>query len=216
MRVILIAATTLCGRISPAPLGSALDRRFLEKMRDQTDASLMGSGTLRRDDPEMRGQSGVNPSRIRAFISHSGNISPEGKKVFQNVPAPILFTGQNNQHLVQLLAGKAEVVALPDGPGGLSLASAISELDKRGARSVLIEGGGVLNYHALHQQVVDEMMVTITPHLSGDSRETCLAEGQQGLGSPFLSLALLSCEKAESGEIFAHYQVQKKSQPARL
>jgi len=33
MKVILIAAITLCGRISPATMGSPEDRRLLERMR---------------------------------------------------------------------------------------------------------------------------------------------------------------------------------------
>ena len=78
MRVIMIAATTLCGRINPAPLGSVRDRRFLEKMRDSTDASLMGSGTLRRENPEMRGTAGLSKHRLRVFITQSGDIPVDG------------------------------------------------------------------------------------------------------------------------------------------
>lgn len=208
MKVIMIAATTVCGRISPAPLGSELDRRFLEQMRDATDASLMGSATLRHADPEMRGADENRPLRLRAFITLSGNIPGQGKKVFVRGPAPLIFTGQERQaDLALRLAGKAEVFPLPAGPGGLSLAAAIAELQSRGARSVLIEGGATLNYSALRQRVVDELMVTVTPRLSGDEHAATLADGPAALGSPLLSLALLSCRPQPTGEIFAHYRV---------
>lgn len=208
MKVIMIAATTVCGRISPAPLGSELDRRFLEQMRDETDASLMGSATLRHADPEMRGTGENPPQRLRAFITLSGDIPAQGKKIFVRGPAPLVFTAQERQEDLALrLAGKAEVIPLPAGPGGLSVAAAIAELERRGARSVLIEGGASLNYSALRQRVVDELMVTITPRLSGDEQAATLAAGPAALGSPLLSLALLSCRPQPTGEIFAHYQI---------
>jgi len=208
MKVIMIAATTLCGRISPAPLGSALDRRFLEQMRDETDASLMGSGTLRHADPEMRGTGGNLQQRLRAFITFSGDIPLQEKKVFVHGPAPLVFTAQErHDDLLVRLADKAEVVSIPAGSGGLSIAAAIAELERRGARSVLIEGGASLNYSALKQRVVDELMVTLTPKLSGDEQAASLVDGPAALGSPFLSLALLSCRPQPTGEIFAHYQI---------
>ncbi len=207
MRVIMIAATTLCGRISPAPLGSVYDRRLLEKMRDSTDASLMGSGTLRRENPEMRGTDGLSEKRLRAFITHSGDVPLEGKKVFSDGPAPIVFSGDNFDSLSTQLDGKAEVVALPPWGDGLSLKTAMAELAGRGAKSMLIEGGALLNFHALDQQVVDEVCLTITPQLSGDAHAASLADGPHPLGSPFLDLQLISCKAEENGEIFTRYKI---------
>ena len=212
MKVIMVAATTLCGRISPAPLGSVHDRQFLEKMRDETDASLMGSGTLRRQNPEMRGRKGVNKQRIRAFITLAADIPVAGKKVFCQGPAPIIFTGENHHvALASQLAGKAEVAVLSPWAEGLSLQGAIAELAQRGVQSLLIEGGAILNYHALVQQVVDEVCVTITPQLSGDSHAATLADGPHPLASPFLDLQLISCRAEENGEIFTRYTVHYKT-----
>lgn len=215
MKVIMIAATTLCGRISPAPLGSELDRRLLERMRDETDASLLGSATLRYGDPQMLGTGGMAGQRLRAFITASGDIPVEGKKVFARGPAPLIFTDpERRQELMRRLAGRAEVIVLPPGPGGLSVAAAISEFERRGARTVLIEGGAILNYSALRQRVVDEVMVTLTPKLSGDEHAASLADGPAALGSPLLALTLLSCLPQPTGEIFVHYQVCYEEQHA--
>lgn len=208
MKVIMIAATTLCGRISPAPLGSDLDRKLLESMRDRTDASLMGSGTLRKENPEMRGTGGISTSRLRSFITRNGDIPVQGKKIFQQGPAPLFFTAQGKKEkLAKKLNGIAKVVALPEGPGGLSVAAAIAALQEHSAQSVLIEGGAVLNYHALQEKVVDEIMLTITPQISGHKNAESLADGPQVLGRPFLNLEMLSVDVQSNGEIFAHYKV---------
>ncbi|MCB2183691.1 MAG: RibD family protein [Desulfobulbaceae bacterium] len=208
MKVILIAAITLCGRISPAPLGSLLDRSFLEEMRDKTDASLMGNGTLRRENPEMRGTGHKGANRLRSFITLSGDIPVQGKKVFQEGPRPLIFSSISKQkELARNLQGRAEAIALPDVSGWLSIPAAVRELERRGAKSLLLEGGALLNYHALKQKVVSEIMVTITPQLSGDREAASLADGQGPLGDPFLKLKPLSINTAASGEIFAHYKV---------
>lgn len=215
MKVVMIAAVTLCGRISPAPLGSALDRRLLERMRDETDASLMGGGTLRHADPEMRGADGNLRQRLRGIMTFSGDIPVRGKKIFARGPAPLVFTaGEHYESLMVRLAGQAEIIALPAGPGGLSVAAALGELERRGAHTVLIEGGGKLNYSVLRQRVVSELMVTITPRLSGDGQAASLADGPAALGRPFLGLQLLSCQPQPTGEIFAHYTIRYEDENA--
>ena len=85
-------------------------------------------------------------------------------------------------------------------------AAAIAELASLGARSVLLEGGGRLNYAALKEKVVDELLITLVPSLSGDTDATSLVAGNGPLGSPFLPLTLVSAEPVSTGEIFLHYR----------
>ncbi len=211
----MIAAITLCGRITPAPLGSRLDRRFLEKMRDETDASLIGGGTLRQDNPEMRGTGGKLGERIRAIMTYSGDIPVRDKKIFTQGPTPLVFTAREHYESLTVRLGRgAEVMALPLDAGGLSVSGAIAELQKRGVRSVLIEGGGRMNFSALYQRVVDEVMVTITPKLSGDTSAASLITGPESVGTPLLDLQLLSCREQTTGEIFAHYLIRYEDQNA--
>lgn len=215
VRVSLIAAMTLCGRISPAGMGSRLDRRFLEARRAATDASLIGAGTLRREDAQLRGPGGVlPPGRLRAVISLSGELPFAERTLFREGTRPLLFTSAAvAAGLGRRLGERAEVIALPTVGQELSLHQLLAELAARGARSLLIEGGGRLNYAALRQGVVDELLVTVTPKLSGRMGAATLADGPVplGVGAPFLDLTLLACEQAESGELFCRYQVN----PAR-
>lgn len=148
MNVAIVAAGTLCGRISPAGMGSSEDRRLLEQLRDGTDASLMGAGTLRAENPEMRGTGGSLPStRLRCIFTASGELPVNGKKIFAHPPLPLVFTSHDRvRSLTGSLGTLAEVHGLASGAFGLSVAEALAELGRRGARSVLIEGGGRLNY----------------------------------------------------------------------
>lgn len=207
MRVFLIAAITLCGRISPAGMGSKFDRMRLEELRAKTDASLMGAETLRVDDAEMRGPGGrLDPQRLRAVITGSGRI-PSSLHLFSNPPAPVIFTAVKEVAALENdLAGKALVKGIAPGAHGLSVKDAIGELAAMGARSVLIEGGGRLNYAALAEDVVDELYLTLTPFVSGDIRASTLADGDGALGNPFLCFTLVTAETMPTGEVFLHYQ----------
>ena len=75
---------------------------------------------------------------------------------------------------------------------------------------MLIEGGGQRNFAALQQGVVDEVMVTITPQISGNNQVPSLASGlfPPETAPPF-PLHLLQCTATENGEIFTHYKVIK-------
>ena len=211
MKVILVGATTICGRISPAGHGSLLDRRRLEESRDKTQASIMGANTLRTENPEMRGTNGIlSMDRIRSIVSRSGLIPVTGKKLFNHGPKPVVFTSEDNFSALQdKLKEKAQVVSLPHGQHGLSLQAALDFFAGRGVESVLIEGGAQLNYAALAEGVVDEILLTVMPAVSGQHGATSFAEGPKHLGAPFLELELLSAEPVSTGELFLHYRIKR-------
>ncbi|MGW8287556.1 MAG: RibD family protein [Desulfobulbales bacterium] len=211
MKVILIGAVTICGRISPTGYGSLLDRRRLEEARDKTGASIIGANTLRLDDPEMRGTNGaLKPDRLRAVITGSGNIPVADKNLFNHGPRPIIFSGRGKIKTLQdRLQGKAEIVLLPEGDYGLSLQTAIAFLADRGVGAILLEGGARLNYAALAEGIVDEILLTVMPYISGKQGAASLADGPQLLGNPFLQLELLKAEPVLTGELFLHYRINK-------
>ena len=210
MSVILIAATTICGRIGPISPGSATDRQFLEKMRDASGASLIGAGTLRMSDPEIRGTGEIlSPDRIRSVITGSGDIPTTSKKIFADRPAPIIFTMENNVSLLRdKLRDHAELIGLAEESGRLSIKAVINELKKRTTGDILIEGGGQLNYSALKEQVVDEIHLTICPRISGHATAASLAAGPEPLGTPFTDLQLIDMTTGEAGELFVRYRVK--------
>ena len=213
MNVAIVAAGTLCGRISPVGMGSVEDRALLERLRDSTCASIIGAETLRVENPEMRGTGGVlSEKRMRVVVSAGGNVPVAGKKLFREGPLPLVFTGKEKVGgLTTSLGGVAEVVGVGSASGGLIVAEIIAELARRGAQSVLIEGGGRLNYAALAEGVVDEIYFTVTPFLSGDRQAATLVDGPASLGGPFLPLTLLACKQSATGELFLHYQVARRS-----
>ncbi len=212
MRTTIICIQTLCGRISPAGFGSRKDRALLENAREQTGATLLGAASLRAGDPELRTCRGRLPkNRIRAVITRSGNI-PLERSLFRKGPRPLIFSPETIGPLLKdRFRNSADVIGLHQTPKGmLPLEDVLNHLEDRGAESCLIEGGGRLNYEALSQGVVDELLVTIAPRLLGKTDEASLISGTKALGDPFINLELLSCQADnETGELFLHYRVKR-------
>ncbi len=214
MKTAIVCVETLCGRITPATMGSSLDRERLESLRVSSGASLIGAGTLRTADPVMACPGGILPSgRIRAVVTGSGHIDPAGKALFSGKgPPPVVFTScAGALALEKTLGGSASVVAVGgDGKGGVDLSQVIRWLSRRGVERLLIEGGGRLNYSALAQGVVDEIHLTLAPRVLGAGRGLSSFQGGAPLGAPFLELELKECVPVETGEIFLTYMVVKE------
>lgn len=210
MQVSIICVSTICGRIEPPGIGSSADRLRLEQARSRTGATLLGAASLRDGDPEMRCDGGAIPDhRVRAFITGSGKI-PADRKVFRHGPAPVVFTSEHGyERLPHRVRQAASVHVLRPGPeGGLCLRQAIGILREMGVRDMLIEGGGVLNYHAVRQGVVDEILLTLAPMITGSDHAALLFSGHGHAGNPFVNLDLLECRQvAETGELFLRYRV---------
>jgi riboflavin biosynthesis pyrimidine reductase len=61
----------------------------------------------------------------------------------------------------------------------------MKQLQSIGMNSILLEGGGTLNWNMLSQGLVDEVRVAISPQIVGGESAVTLAEGRgaNGLGN---------------------------------
>ncbi|WP_027357966.1 RibD family protein [Desulforegula conservatrix] len=213
----MIVASTICGRISPVGFASIKDRRLLESIRDQTDASIMGAGTLRDADPEMRCTGGRLPeNRIRAFVSASGNIPNENRKIFINGPKPVIFVPfELSAELEKVFEDKAVIkgvsrsISESGQKSGISISEVFGLLSGMGAEKILVEGGGSFNYSCLKEGLIDEVLLTIAPFISGDKWASTVADSKEKISS-LVKLELVECSHSgETGEIFTKYRVIK-------
>ena len=65
-----------------------------------------------------------------------------------------------------------KILILPKEKTGIDLKSLMLELGKMGIDSVLIEGGGTLNYSALESKIVDEIHIHMAPKIFGGSSKS--------------------------------------------
>jgi diaminohydroxyphosphoribosylaminopyrimidine deaminase/5-amino-6-(5-phosphoribosylamino)uracil reductase len=179
--VVLKLAATLDGRIATAKgdsrwvTGTAARRRVHE-MRNRLDAVVVGSETVRADDPELtcRLRGGRDPLRV---ILDGRLRSPVSAKVFTHNPERTwLYTLAPGDAKAERLRRRGVIVRRGGGDRTGSLRRVLRELAREGIKSVLIEGGGVLAAHALRANLVDRVALFLAPKIVG-------AEGRPMVGA---------------------------------
>lgn len=185
--VTLKLALTLDGRIATASgesrwITGPEARRAVHALRARHDAVLVGAGTLRADDPDLRVRDlGVARQPVRIVALPRLDIVP-GARLLAGLPdAPLWLI--HNAALVPdpaLLASGAECVPCAMGESGLDLRAMLQALGAKGLTRVLCEGGGHLAAGLLRAGLVDQIVVFSAGVVIG-------AEGRAGLGAMDLS-----------------------------
>lgn len=181
-RVILSAAVSVDGKIASvggdSDLSSPEDRRRVHLLRSRADAILVGRNTLEIDDPLLtaRVDGGRNP--LRVILDPRGSISAESRilRTSGQVPTILAVTGRAPAAAVERLAcTHAEVMVC--GSVEIDLGELLSRLYDRGVRLLLVEGGGIVNWHFVSGGLVDEVIVTVSPCLVGGDAAASLVRG---------------------------------------
>lgn len=166
-------AATLDGRSAAADgtsrwISSAESRADVHRLRAEADAVVVGSGTLRADDPHLavRGdlpERGTVTQPLRVVVDTHASIRP-GARVLDDAAPTLIAVGEHADtgHLTG-----ADVVRLPKEGTGLDLTALLAELHRRGVRSVLLEGGPTLAGAFLAAGAVDRVIGYLAPALLG-------------------------------------------------
>ncbi|MFN3954669.1 MAG: bifunctional diaminohydroxyphosphoribosylaminopyrimidine deaminase/5-amino-6-(5-phosphoribosylamino)uracil reductase RibD [Pararhodobacter sp.] len=210
--VTLKLALTLDGRIATATGASRWitgpeARRRVHLMRSRHDAVLVGAGTARADDPDLRVRAlGVAHQPLR-IVADSRLELAEGARLGAGLDAAPLWL--LHTHLAPVAArqnwqdrGAVTVQCAGDAQGRLDIGDALQELGARGVTRVLCEGGGALAASLVAAGFVDDLVIFSAGHLFGGDGAAALGPiGLTEIGAkPFTLLARLPC-----GEDLMHH-----------
>ncbi|MGW2331476.1 bifunctional diaminohydroxyphosphoribosylaminopyrimidine deaminase/5-amino-6-(5-phosphoribosylamino)uracil reductase RibD [Streptomyces sp. NPDC001700] len=164
-------AATLDGRSAAADgtsrwITSAAARADVHRLRAEADAVVVGSGTLRADDPHLavRDREGVTQP-LRVAVDTDATALKPGARILDDA-APTLVAVAEDADTSRLPAG-TESVRLPRAGKGLDIAALLAALHDRGIRSVLLEGGPTLAGAFLGAGAVDKVVGYLAPVLLG-------------------------------------------------
>ncbi|MFD9412359.1 bifunctional diaminohydroxyphosphoribosylaminopyrimidine deaminase/5-amino-6-(5-phosphoribosylamino)uracil reductase RibD [Streptomyces sp. NPDC059989] len=165
-------AATLDGRIAAADgtsrwISSPESRADVHRLRAEADAVVVGSGTLRADDPHLavRGIDGVDQP-LRVVLDTHATIRPAARVLDDAAPTLIVVGEDIEEAATRHLAG-VELARLPHDKHGISVHALLAELHRRGVRSVLLEGGPTLAGAFVAAGAVDKVVGYLAPVLLG-------------------------------------------------
>ncbi len=158
-------------------------RAYVHHLRDEFDAVMVGIGTVLKDDPRLTARlpEGGGKDPIRIIVDSRGRIPLTAKVLNLDSPAKtmIAVTKKAPQDKVEQLRGKGiEVLVLPAvRDDKVDLRELLRELGKREIASVLVEGGGNLNWSLLDAGLVDKIVFFIAPKIVGGDKAPTPVEG---------------------------------------
>jgi riboflavin-specific deaminase-like protein len=163
-------------------LGDEGDRQVFHGLRTLADAVLVGSGTLRTERygrlaarPERRAQRearGLAADPLAVVVTRSGHVPWDAPLLDDPNSTFVCFTATPVQ--APDVAARVEAVELRPVTFGGALAHLRSH---HGVRSVLCEGGPTITSAMLGEGVVDELWLTLSPHLVGGGAEPTVTAG---------------------------------------
>jgi diaminohydroxyphosphoribosylaminopyrimidine deaminase/5-amino-6-(5-phosphoribosylamino)uracil reductase len=177
--VALKLAQSLDGRIAASPgqrtnITGTAARREVHRLRAGFDAVLVGSETVRVDDPLLTVREDVPmrkaPARMvmdtRCEISPTAGLFRDGGS-----SQVIVFTSERapNERVEGIQRVGAQVERLPEGPGGLALDALLERAWDMGVRSIFCEGGGRLAASFIRQRRANRLYLFLAPFVLGES-----------------------------------------------
>ncbi|MCW9014964.1 MAG: bifunctional diaminohydroxyphosphoribosylaminopyrimidine deaminase/5-amino-6-(5-phosphoribosylamino)uracil reductase RibD [Gammaproteobacteria bacterium] len=172
-------AMSLDGRTAMASgeskwISGAEAREDVQKLRARSSAILTGTGTVIADDPSLNVRAssealGIDTAPLQPLrvIIDSQCKTPKNAKMLDLPGQTIIFTSQPES--VDFKHTNLEVITVDDLQGKVDLTAALKYLAEKEVNEVHVEAGSVLCGALLQQQLVDEIIVYMAPHIMGDS-----------------------------------------------
>ena len=212
--VFINVAATADGKIDTferkgSAISSKQDKQRVDELRAGADAVIVGGRTLLDESPKLtvksealregRVRRGLSPNPIKVGIASSVDIHPDSDFLNAGPARIVIFTtNRTSKEQVDFLRKRGVDVYIHDSER-VHLLQALETLHELGARRVMIEGGGTINFEFLRAGLVDELMIYIAPMIFGGDHAPTLAAGTGLVRNEAIALKLEKVETHEDG-----------------
>ncbi len=190
--VTLKAAMTLDGKIAPPPtltsgktqnwITSEPARAHVQELRHQSDAILVGIGTVLADDPLLTDRTGRSRRRpLLRVVLDSRLRLPLQSRIVQTANNDVLvlcsFAEENRKKEFQDHGIRVEQIPDVTPEGRPDVKSAVEALGRMEITCLMIEGGSAVNWATLAAGIVDKVFLYYAPKILAGSGSVSLASG---------------------------------------
>lgn len=182
--IILSAAMTIDGKIASRSgdpeLSDEEDWKEIHKLRSQVDAIMVGKGTILKDNPKLHIKFFDHKGYYRIVIDSTLSIPIESNVIsFQPEIYQTIICTTENVPINKIRRFEAhKVKILQSGKGTqVDLRNLMPLLKAIGINTILLEGGGNLNWSFIRNDLIDEIRLTVAPWIVGGKKAISLVEG---------------------------------------
>ena len=220
--VIINSAMSADGKIScversQVRISGQMYKARVDLLRAESDAVMVGVGTVLADDPSLRVKSADLREARRAkgwpedplrIIADSLARTPSYARVL-GPGCIVAVTDSAPQERLDRLSSKGEIIVC--GKGRVDLTELLSRLFDRGIKRLMVEGGATLNWSLLNLGLVDELYVYMGAMLIGGGDAPTLVDGP-GFKEHFPRLTLRDVQRLDEG-VLIKWSLPSESTP---
>lgn len=183
--VILKSGMSLDGKIATYSgeskwITSEESRGDSQNIRNRVSSIMVGVNTVIADDPELICRINSEKKLTRIIVDTNLRI-PLDSSVIKNqdkntIVAASINSDENKKQQLRSLGAK--VIEVPSKNSRVDLKELLKKLGQEGIDSILIEGGGTLNFSALKENIVDKVIFYIAPKILGGEKSKSSIAGQ--------------------------------------
>lgn len=180
--VLMKGAMSLDGKIATCTgeskwISGEKSREEVQELRRFMTGIMVGIGTVLADDPELTCRIPGAKSPIRIIVDSNLRIPMESKVLKNQKQAKTIIASlkekADSEKINKLKEIGIEVLLLESKSGKVDLRELMKELGKREIDSILLEGGGTLNFSAIEAGIVDKVIMYVAPIIiGGDDSKT--------------------------------------------
>ncbi|MBR5635990.1 MAG: bifunctional diaminohydroxyphosphoribosylaminopyrimidine deaminase/5-amino-6-(5-phosphoribosylamino)uracil reductase RibD [Pseudobutyrivibrio sp.] len=164
-------------------------RENVHRLRKNLSGIMVGVSTVILDNPSLDcrlDELSINPVRIICDSYLRTPLDSNLVKTAGKIPTIIATSSENKKKVAEYEKLGCTVVKIGKTENGIDLNELMVEMGKQGIDSILLEGGGTLNYSALESKIVDEIHIHMAPKIFGGSSKSPV----EGLGISDINKAI--------------------------
>ncbi|MFB6090131.1 MAG: 2,5-diamino-6-(ribosylamino)-4(3H)-pyrimidinone 5'-phosphate reductase [Halobellus sp.] len=217
MHVVVNAAMSADGKLSTrhreqVRISGPDDFARVDRLRADSDAVLVGVGTVLADDPHLalddpdlradRERSGERPNPARVVVDSTGR-TPTDARILDDAATTYLLAAEavSDERRAALDSAGADVIVA--GEDRVSLPAALDALADEGIEALMVEGGGEVIFSLFEADLVDELSVYVGSLVIGGRDAPTLADGV-GFVESFPELSLEEVTRIDDGVLLRY------------
>lgn len=197
-------------------ISSAKDKVRVDELRASVDGILVGGKTLSGEGPKLtvknealrqnRIQQGRSENPTKIGVASNINISLDSDFIKVGPTKVVIFTtSQTSIQQVEKLRELGVEVYVEDS-SQVDLMKMMQILKKIGVDTLMVEGGGTINFELMRLGLVDELMIYVAPMIFGGANAPTLADGTGLTREQALEMKLTHVETWEDGGTVFRYK----------